>query len=307
VSGEKRRIDLNGAVVLVTGAGAGIGAATARAFAERGGVVLAVDIDEVSAKQTAEACRAIGRSDAVAYGCDVACPEAVTDLATNVHCDHGTLDVLVNNAGVGLTGELLGMTLADWRWVRSINLDGPMHCLQAFGPAMIERRRGHVVNVSSALAYIPRATEPAYVATKSGLLALSRSVRADWGRFGVGVSVVCPGVTHTAIAEHTRFVGRRDDPRVRARTAGLFGHGHPPGKVAATIVDAVDRDRAVVFVGWEARAAWLLNRAAPLRLQQRLATLFTGSPGAGDEDAGERTMVSSPSLPIRNPLPRGSS
>jgi short-subunit dehydrogenase len=141
---------------------------------------------------------------------------------------------------------------------------------------MLERRRGHVVNVSSALAYIPRATEPAYVATKSGLIAVSQSVRADWRRSGVGVSVVCPGVTNTAIIDHTRFVGRRDDPRARARTAGLFRRGHPPAKAAAAIIDAVDRDRPVVFVGWEARVAWALHRAAPVRLQQRLATVLTG-------------------------------
>jgi NAD(P)-dependent dehydrogenase (short-subunit alcohol dehydrogenase family) len=269
------RIDLDGAVVLVTGAGSGIGAATARALAARGSTVLAVDIDEVSAKQTAEACRVIGGGAAAAHGCDVADPEAVADLAACVYADHGSLDVLVNNAGVGLSGELLGMGVADWQWVRSVNLDGPVHCLRAFGAAMIERRRGHVVNVSSALAFVPRATEPAYVATKSGLVALSRSVRADWRRSGVGVSVVCPGVTATAIIDHTRFVGRRDDPRVRARAAGLFRRGHQPAKVAAAIIDAIDRDRPVAFVGWEARAAWLLHRAAPVRLQQRLATVLT--------------------------------
>jgi len=277
----KQRIDLAGAVVLVTGAGSGIGAFTARAFAERGSLVLAVDIDEVSAKRTAQACREIGRGVAVAYGCDVADPVAVAELTGGVHAEHGPLDVLVNNAGVGITGELLGMTFADWQWVRSINLDGAVHCLRAFGPAMIERRRGHVVNVSSALAYIPRATEPAYVATKSGLMALSRSVRADWRRSGVGVSVVCPGLTNTDIIQHTRFVGRRDDADVRARTAGLFRRGHPPAKVAAAILGAVERDRPLVLVGWEARVAWALHRAAPVRLEERLATVLTDARGPG--------------------------
>ena len=77
------------------------------------------------------------------------------------------------------------------------------------------------------------------------------------------MSVVCPGVTNTDIIQHTRFVGRRDDPVVRAHTAGLFRRGHPPAKVAAAIIDAVDRDRPV-FVGWEARMAWALHRAAPV-------------------------------------------
>ena len=134
------RIDLDGAVVLVTGAGGGIGAATALAFAER--------------RQQRPRCRhrrglgeadrrgmpATGSRTALAYGCDVADAEAVADLAAGVHSEHGPLDVLVNNAGVGITGELLGMTLADWHWVRGINLDGPVNCLRAFGPAMLERR-----------------------------------------------------------------------------------------------------------------------------------------------------------------------
>ena len=300
------RIDLDGAVVLVTGAGSGIGAATALAFSERGSTILAVDIDEVTAKRTAVACRATGGRVAVAYGCDVADPEAVADLAACVHVDHGPLDVLVSNAGVGLTGELLGMTLADWQWIRGINLDGPVHCLRAFGPAMIERRRGHVVTVSSALAHIPRATEPAYVTTKAGLITLSRSVRADWARSGVGVSVVCPGVTDTAIIDHTRFVGRRDDPTVRARTAGLFRHGHPPGKVAAAIINAVDRDRAVAFVGWEARLAWGLHRVAPIRVQQRLATLLTDGALPRPRNGVNGRQASAATFLTRNPPPGGS-
>jgi short-subunit dehydrogenase len=263
-------IALDGAVVLITGAGGGIGAATASAFAERGSRVIAVDIDEAAAHRTAAACRARG-VPATARRCDVADPEEVAALAAAVDSEHGPLDVLVNNAGVGMTGELLGMELSDWHWIRSINLDAAVHMLLAFGPAMVDRRRGHVVNVSSALACLPRATEPAYVTTKAGLVALSRSLRADWGRRGVGVSVVCPGVTRTGIIDHTRFVGSRDTPATRSRIADVFRRGHAPDIVADAIVGAVERDRAVVFVGWEAHAAWAAQRWAPMRIQQRLA------------------------------------
>jgi NAD(P)-dependent dehydrogenase (short-subunit alcohol dehydrogenase family) len=268
-------LNLAGALVLVTGAGAGIGAATAVAFARRGSRVLAIDIDEASAKATVEACRSAGAPTAEAYACDVADRAAVGELAERVADEHGALDVLVNNAGVGLTGELLGMTYADWDWVRGVNLDGVVNCLMAFGPAMVDRGRGHVVNVASGLGYAIRATEPAYVTTKAGVIALSQCVRADWGRRGVGVSVVCPGVIDTPIIEHTRFVGSRDDAEVRAKTARLFHHGHPPAKVARAIVDAVERDRAFVTVGWEARAGWILHRLVPTALQQRFGTALT--------------------------------
>jgi NAD(P)-dependent dehydrogenase (short-subunit alcohol dehydrogenase family) len=266
---------LGDALVLVTGAAAGIGAATCLAFADRGARIFAVDIDEAGAKATAEACLEAGAPVAEAVACDVADAAAMAELAEWVAAEHGPLDVLVNNAGVGLTGELLGMTRADWEWVRGVNLDGVINGLMAFGPGMVERGRGHVVNVASGLGYAIRATEPGYVTTKAGVIALSQCVRADWGRRGVGVSVVCPGVIDTPIIEHTRFVGSRDDTAVKDKTAKLFHHGHPPAKVARAIVAAVEHDRGFVTVGWEARAGWILHRLVPTALQQRFGTALT--------------------------------
>jgi hypothetical protein len=118
----------------------------------------------------------------------------------------------------------------------------------------LEQRGGHVVNVSSALAYIPRATEPAYVATKSGLIALSQSVRADWRRSGVGVSVVCPGVTNTAVIDHTRFVGRRDDPRVHTPPVCFAAVTPRPRWRRPTPMPSTETGRSFSSTG---RRAWL--------------------------------------------------
>ena len=139
---------------------------------------------------------------------------------------------------------------------------------------MVELGRGRVVNVSSGLAFHP-GDQPAYGTTKAGIIALSQCVRGDWGRRGIGVSVVCPGVVDTPIIDNTRFVGSPDDREVRAKTARLFRHGHPPAKVAAAIVDAAERDRAFVAVGWEARAGWILHRLVPTGLQQRFGSALT--------------------------------
>lgn len=269
---RRGRVDLPGALALVTGAGSGIGRATARALAERGASVLAVDIDEVAAERTAAECREAGAAIAGARRVDVADRAAMEALADEVHATHGPLDVLVNNAGVGLTGRFTDTTLDDWAWIRSINLDGVVHGCALFGPAMLERQRGHVVNVASALGYVATATEPDYVTTKAGVLALSQCLRADWRRDRVGVSVVCPGVVDTPIiTEGTRFRGDQASSKKRRRTERVFQRGHRPEEVATAIVDAVERDRAVVPVGWEARAGWVLHRLGPLPLQQLLA------------------------------------
>jgi NAD(P)-dependent dehydrogenase (short-subunit alcohol dehydrogenase family) len=264
------RIELPGALVLVTGAGSGIGRATAHAFATEGARVLCADRDEASAEKAAAECAELGH-EADAYTVDVADRDAVVALAARVSAEHGPLDVLVNNAGVGMSGRLADMSLDDWQWIRSVNLDGVVHGCHAFGPAMVDRGRGHIVNLSSGLGYTPTATEPAYVATKAGVLALSQCLRADWRSSGVGVTAICPGVINTPIIDRTRFLGELSDGKTIDRTKRLFRRGHKPEKVAAAIVDAVRRNRAVMPVGFEAWMGWYLHRFAPLALQQLIA------------------------------------
>jgi NAD(P)-dependent dehydrogenase (short-subunit alcohol dehydrogenase family) len=266
------RVELPGALALVTGAGSGIGRSTALLLARRGASVLAVDIDEVAAERTAAECREAGSAIAGARRVDVADRPAMEGLAAEVHGTHGPLDVLVNNAGVGLTGRFTDTSLDDWAWIRSINLDGVVHGCALFGPPMLERGRGHVVNVASALGYVATTTEPEYVTTKAGVLALSQCLRADWRREGVGVSAICPGVIDTPIiTERTRFRGDQASARKRRRMERVFQRGHRPEQVATAIVDAIEHDRAVVPVGWEARAGWLLHRLGPVPLQQLFA------------------------------------
>src|SRR5438309_6612482 len=136
-------VELRGSLALVTGAGSGIGRATALALADAGGRVLCVDIDAESGEKTAAEC-AERAGGAATYDVDVADRAAVLALADRVHDEHGPLDVLVNNAGVGISARFLDTTLEDWDWIISVNLLGIVHACHAFGPGMVRRRRGHV-------------------------------------------------------------------------------------------------------------------------------------------------------------------
>ena len=134
---------------------------------------------------------------------------------------------------------------------------------------MLAKGHGHVVNVSSGLAYTMRATESAYVTTKAAVLALSRCLRADWHGTGVGVSAVCPGVINTGIIDAGRFLGAQAETHERARKT--FRRGHPPELVARDVVVAIRRDKAVVPVGWESKLGWWAHRFLPLSAQGRIA------------------------------------
>ena len=264
------RVDLADALGLVTGAGHGIGRATALALARAGTRVLVTDVDGEAAEKTAVQCTELG-GEAEAHRLDVADRTAVAALADALHAEHGPLDVLVNNAGVGMSARFLDMDDDDWDWILDVNLRGVINGCRAFGPAMTGRGRGHVVNMSSGLAYTPRATEPAYVTTKAAVLALSRSLRADWRDHGVGVSAVCPGVIDTGIIDRTRFRGDRAEADTVDRIGRVFRRGHSPDKVAAAVLGAIESNKAVVPVGWEARLGWWFSRLGPQWAQERVA------------------------------------
>lgn len=254
---------LAGRPAVVTGAGAGIGRATSLALAAAGFEVVAVDVDEAAAKTTAAGCT--GRADASAYQADVADLDSVHDMATAVLAEHGAPAVVVNNAGIGMSGRFLDTTPEDWRRIVGINLLGIVNVCGELVPAMLASSRpGRVVNVASGLGYMPTAGEPAYCATKAAVISLSRSQRADWRPHGVSVSAVCPGVINTGILERATFRGEAAEAESVARTKRLFAHGHPPELVAAAILRrAIAEDRAIVPVGVEAHLGWSMRHLPP--------------------------------------------
>ncbi len=255
----------------MTGAASGIGRATAFAFAEAGARVVAVDRDAEGAARTAELARLIGAPAAWAETADVGDEQAMEKLADKVAAEYGVVDVLVNNAGIGLSGSFMSTSAEEWKKVLDVNLWGVIHGCRTFGKQMADRGQGgHIVNTASAAAFQPSKALPAYSTSKAAVLMLSECLRAELAGQGIGVSAICPGLVNTNITATARFTGVSEDEqrRRRAKSARLYGmRNYPPEKVADAILKAVVRNQAVVPVTPEARGARLMSRFTPRALR----------------------------------------
>jgi NAD(P)-dependent dehydrogenase (short-subunit alcohol dehydrogenase family) len=271
--------NLDGRSALVTGAGSGIGKATALLLARRGASLFLCDVNEPGLAETERAVRELGR-DVLARRVDVSQRAQMQAFAELVHARVEAVDLLVNNAGVGIGGGFLDTSLEDWDWIVGINLMGVVHGCHFFVPAMVKRRRGgHVVNLSSAAGYLATAALAAYCTTKFGVLGLSESLRDELGPHGIGVTAVCPGIVNTAITRSSPLRGVADTPENRERMVAMYQRrNYGPERVAVNILRAVQRNRAVAPITPEAWAMYALKRLSPAltawlsrRLGQQLA------------------------------------
>ncbi|MFJ8653973.1 SDR family oxidoreductase [Streptomyces rochei] len=261
-----------GQLVLVTGAGGGIGRATALAFAEAGARVVAVDRDAGAAAHTAELARLVGATAAWAETTDVSDEQAMEKLAARVDAEYGVVDVLVNNAGIGLSGSFFDTTPQDWKKVLDVNLWGVIHGCRLFGGRMVARGQGgHIVNIASAAAFQPSRALPAYGTSKAAVLMLSECLRAELAEQGIGVTAICPGLVNTGITSTAHFAGvdADEEKRRQRRAARLYGlRNYPPEKVADAVLEAVVHNRPVVPVTPEARGARFISRVFPGALRR---------------------------------------
>jgi short-subunit dehydrogenase len=266
VVGTGRR-DVRGKLALVTGAGAGIGRATAIELARKGArTVVIVDRDVAAAKETAAAVEDAG-SDAAVYQADVGDQTAMNALAAQVKGEHGVVDILVNNAGIGMAGRFLETTPQHWDNILAVNLRGVLNGSRAFGAQMVERGQGGtIINVASAAAFLPSKSMVAYGTTKAAVLAFSESLRADLADEGITVTAVCPGFVNTNIAKSTIYAGMSADEQERARQkadAAYRRRNYTPEATAKAIVKAVKTGPAVLPIAAESRVGYALRRISP--------------------------------------------
>ena len=228
-------------VAIVTGAGTGIGKATALTLARAGAHVAAVDIDAGLAKGTADAVAGLGRRS-VAVETDVGDVAAIDAMVRRVLAAFERIDVLVNNAGVTRRAYIMDLTEADWERIMRVNAKGVFFCLQRVAREMIPRRSGVIVNVASIAGKGYAGTSNAiYAASKGSVISLTRTAAQQLAPHNINVNAVCPGTTVTALSEdnvatRARAEGVSVEEMKRRRDAAIpLGRPNEPEDVAALV------------------------------------------------------------------------
>jgi NAD(P)-dependent dehydrogenase (short-subunit alcohol dehydrogenase family) len=252
--------DFRGKVVVVTGAGSGIGRATAVAFASEGAKIVLSDISE---ERLTEVRKEIEKKGAgvLVRKTDVSDRSQVMALADFVMNEYGRIDILHNNAGVAVGSPVENTSIEDWKWIFGINFWGVVYGIDSFLPYMISQRSGHIVNTASLFGLIGVPAAGAYCATKFAVVGLSEALRAEVRRYGIGVSVICPGLINTNIVCDGRTCLPENGTANRSAVEKFFkDYGRSPEKVARAVLKAVRKNKAVVPVGFEAWIQWFLKR-----------------------------------------------
>lgn len=244
------------------------------------------DIGEAAAEATVAAIESTG-GRAYPYRLDVTDAAAWDAFAAGVRADHGVPSVVVNNAGILISGSFLDHTAEDWERIVAVNLMGVVHGCRAFGQQMVDARAGgHIVNIASAAAFIPLRSAPAYAVTKAGVKMLSECLRIEFAHAGIGVTAICPTVIRTNIARHGTVAGVDAETEatlveVSARLQDRFAWTSPD-KVARAVVRAVAHNWAIVPVNPDAWLAYILHRVSPglVRAGARMASFELALRGA---------------------------
>jgi short-subunit dehydrogenase len=256
----------SGSNAVITGAASGIGRALALDLAGRGTHLALSDVNQEGLLETAEVCAAKGVT-VRAYPLDVADRQAFLRHAEEVVADFGSVDLVVNNAGVSVTASVEEIQWEDFDWIMGINFWGVVHGTKAFLPHLIASGDGHLVNISSVFGFIAVPSQSSYNAAKFAVRGFTEALRQEMinDKRPVAVSCVHPGGIRTNIVNNSRMAASEQKDKLATDFARLARTS--PEKAAATILRGVDRKQARILIGPDAYVIDLMSRLLGSRYQ----------------------------------------
>lgn len=265
------KTSFDGATVVITGAGSGIGRAAAIQAAAKGARLVLTDVNAEGLEETVAAVAGhVVHHEAL----DVADEDAVAAFAHR-SLARGPVDIVMNVAGISTWGRIQDLHSQHWRDCIEIDLMGPIHVMSAFVPAMIEAGNGgHIVNVSSAAGLFGLPVHAPYSAAKFGLRGVSEVLRFDLEQHDIGVTLVCPGAVRTPLVGTVNIVGAdRDHPEIQRTVAEFEAHAVSPESAAASMIRGVEKGTYLVFTSRDVRIGHYAQRFAPWAYERAMRTL----------------------------------
>jgi NAD(P)-dependent dehydrogenase (short-subunit alcohol dehydrogenase family) len=272
---------------VITGAASGIGRATAQAAAAAGAELFLTDVNAELLDATVDEIRRSGGKVTFHRAFDVSDFEAVSDFARAVQARAGSMDVVMNIAGISIWGTVETLEHHHWKRVVDVNLMGPIHVIECFVPEMIRAGKGgHLVNVSSAAGLFGLPWHAAYSASKFGLRGISEVLRFDLERHGIGVTLVCPGAVDTGLTKTVQVIGiDLESPEARRYRAHFRKRAVSAETAAAAIVRGLLRNEYLVFTSsdirvghWFQRVFGFLYERSMRRLSNRIERVARAAP-----------------------------
>lgn len=253
-------------ICVISGAGSGIGRATAQKLASRGAIVIATDINRENLSQTADMIKNHG-GQCHSFMVDSTDRDAVFDLATMVQRDHGRADIVINNAGIANSARVDELSLDTFQRVMDVDFWGVVHGTQAFIPDMIARNAGHIVNISSIFGWIGVPKQAAYNSAKFAVHGFTEATRQDMAGTNVKISCVHPGGVDTPIARNAILLQGQDSEADRDEIALRFKEmvRSTPDQAADTIIRGIERGKARILIGRDAVMIDIIRRLFPVR------------------------------------------
>ncbi len=253
---------------IVTGAASGLGRAMAVALAGRGWHVALADVNEAGSQETLVLVRAAGGAGQV-ESLDVTKPDEWRALADKLKATWPSLDLLINNAGVGVGGEVGQLSLDDWHWIININLWGAIYGCHTLIDWMKQNPRGaHIVNIASMAAIVSAPGMAPYNMTKAGMVSLSETLYGELKPHNIGVTAVCPAFVPTNILHNGRFATDRQ----RVMAGRLMSKSRlTADELAQRVLRAIDRKQLYVFAPLVSQVFWRLKRFMPMVLLKLVA------------------------------------